>query len=79
MGTMVSYRATRRVPASTLMTGGATLAFLGFLVAVISAVLVNALAESAPATSDQILYALYAGVAIIVVGLILLLAGVWRD
>ncbi len=74
-----SSRAASRIPASTFATAGAAIAFLGFLVAVISAVLVNALANSAPAMSTQVLYALYAGGAIVVVGVALLLVGVRRD
>ncbi len=61
------------------MTAGAALAFLGFLVAVVAAVLVNALANSAPATSQQIQGVLYVGVAIVVAGVIALLVGARRD
>lgn len=66
-------------PTTSVLTIGAVLTFIGFLVTVLSAVLINALSPSVGALQvQQMQDALYVGLLIVVAGVIILLAGLSR-
>ncbi|MEM0129256.1 MAG: hypothetical protein QXG65_03735 [Thermoplasmata archaeon] len=63
-----------------LLAAGAALAFLAFLATILDAILISALSGSLPASQVSAMQnGIYVGIGGIVLGLILLLAGVRRD